>query len=132
MTADAEIRTAAMVFNLDARRKPQTFNGNLANLPAALLPLTKRKRWVIWRWELRQTKKGDRKWSKPPYQASDSNVLAASDDPSTWGTYAQAVAAHKAGKADGIGFVLGPDCPIGAFDPDACRDITTNDIKPWA
>jgi hypothetical protein len=59
-------------------------------------------------------------------------VLAASDDPSTWGNYQQAIAAYKAGKADGIGFVLGPDCGIGAFDPDACRDITTNNIEPWA
>jgi hypothetical protein len=47
MAADAEIRTAAMVIDLDARRKPQTFNGDLAALPDALQPLTKRNRWIV-------------------------------------------------------------------------------------
>jgi hypothetical protein len=51
--------------------KPQTFNGDLANLPPALLPLTEQKRWLVWRWELRKTKNGKQKWTKPPFQALD-------------------------------------------------------------
>jgi primase-polymerase (primpol)-like protein len=48
--------------------KPQTFNADLSMLPPALLPLTQLKRWVVWRWELRASKSGREKWTKPPYQ----------------------------------------------------------------
>ena len=36
-------------------QKPQTFNGDLANLPVALERLTAEARWVVWRWEPRRT-----------------------------------------------------------------------------
>jgi hypothetical protein len=35
----------------NATSKPPTFNADLANLPAALITLTRQPRWVVWRWE---------------------------------------------------------------------------------
>ena len=32
--------------------------------------ITKLKRWVVWRWELRTKKNGTEAWTKPPYQCS--------------------------------------------------------------
>src|SRR5262249_13572593 len=52
-------------------------------------------------------------------------------DPTTWGTYEQAVAQVRAGNADGIGFTLkGRD--IGGTDLDHCRDPATGQIEAWA
>ena len=59
------------------------------------------------------------------------NRYAKNNDPSTWGTYEQALAAFEAGQCDGIGFNLsGTD--IAAFDIDKCRDPATGDIAPEA
>lgn len=62
--------------------------------------LTRERRWVLWRAEWDGTR-----WTKRPYQRS--GVLARTDDPSTWCTVAEAVAAYRGGRFDGIGFVLG-------------------------
>jgi hypothetical protein len=111
--------------------KPQTYNGDLNNLPPALLPLTAQDRWVGWLWELRTTKGGRQKWTKPPRQARDPDRNARSDDPSTWGSYTDAVAAVAAGAADGIGFMLkGSD--IGAIDLDHCVNRENAKLLPWA
>src|SRR5262245_53407437 len=85
---------------LKTSRKPQTHCGTLDALPAALLPLTKLKRWVVWKWEL--TAKG--KWTKPPYKAKSPTHNARNDTPSTWNEYPVAIAAYNNG-ADGIGFM---------------------------
>jgi primase-polymerase (primpol)-like protein len=61
--------------------KPETFNGDLANLPEALEPLTRLHRWCVWKWEWKQDK-----WTKVPYQARYPSVKAKSNDPSTWGS----------------------------------------------
>jgi hypothetical protein len=79
--------------------KPRTYNGDLENLPPALLPLTAHERWVVWPWELRSTKNGKTKWTKPPRQVRDPSRNARSNDPSTWGSYTEAVAAVDAGGA---------------------------------
>ena len=111
--------------------KPQTCNGDLKNLPRALLPLTAQDRWVVWPWELRTTKGGNQKWTKPPRQARDPDRNARSNDPVTWGSYADAVTAVAAGKADGIGYMLqGSD--IGAIDLDHCVDRDNGKLVPWA
>ena len=73
----------------DSSGQPQTFNGDLAALPAALRPLTEHRRWVVWKWE--KTKSGN--WTKPPHRADDPRAKARSNDPATWSTYATAVAA---------------------------------------
>jgi primase-polymerase (primpol)-like protein len=106
--------------------KPQTFNADLGKLPAALRPLTKLPRWVVWRW----VKKKD-KWTKPPFQVRDPQRNAKNNDPTTWGSYEEAVAQVEKGLADGIGFnLLGGD--IGAVDLDDCRDPETGVIVKWA
>jgi primase-polymerase (primpol)-like protein len=113
-------------------QKPQTFNGDLANIPAALTPLIPQERWVVWSWEWRPGKKGANcRWTKPPRQACDPSLYAKSNDPSTWGSYADAVAAVAAGKADGIGFML-LKSEIAAGDLDHCRDPETGMVDAWA
>jgi primase-polymerase (primpol)-like protein len=67
--------------------KPETHNGNLANLPPALLPLTEDARWVAWTWEYRANKDGSGKWTKVPRVADRPNRFAESNDPETWGKY---------------------------------------------
>jgi hypothetical protein len=106
--------------------KPQTFNGDLAHLPVALAPLTKERRWVVWRWELRKGR-----WTKPPRQAHDPSRLAKTNDPATWGSYTDAVFSVFSGKADGIGYAL-QNGDIAAIDLDHCRDPQTGKIEPWA
>ena len=116
----------------DARpRAPGPFQGDLRNLPEALDPLKKMPNWVCWRLEWRVDKKGVGKWTKPPLSAEEPTADAKNNDPSTWGTYEQALAAFEAGKCDGIGFNLsGTD--IAAFDIDKCRDRATGEIAPEA
>src|SRR5262249_33587116 len=104
---------------------PQT-NGQGKPLPAALTPLIEypTPHWVIWKWET--SKQGKR--TKVPYQARNPRRKASTKDPSTWATYAEAVAAKG---ADGIGFVLtGTD--FEAFDIDDCRDAKTGTLHSWA
>ena len=59
---------------------------------------------MVWSWELREAKSGKGKWTKPPRQARDPAYNARSNDPSTWGTYDDAVVAVHRGNADGIGY----------------------------
>jgi hypothetical protein len=112
--------------------KPKTYCGDLANLPAALLPLTTERRWVVWPWELRTSKGGKKKWTKPPRQACDPSCTARSNDPITWGSYNDAVAAVAAGNADGIGFML-LGSNIGAIDLDrVIDDHEDGELIGWA
>jgi hypothetical protein len=112
--------------------KPQTFNADLEHLPAVLAPLTKEPRWVVWPWELRTTKSGKEKWTKPPRQARDPSHNARSNDPTTWGTYEEAVTAVRAGNADGIGYML-LNSNVGAIDLDHCVDRDAGaKLDPWA
>jgi hypothetical protein len=111
--------------------KPRTYNADLAHLPSALVPLTEEQRWVVWPWERRTTKSGKEKWTKPPRQARNPRRNARSNDPSTWGSYAAAVAAVAAGNADGIGYML-KDSNIGAIDLDHCVDQESTKLEPWA
>jgi hypothetical protein len=112
--------------------KPRTYNADLAHLPTALRPLTTQKRWVVWPWTARAIKNGAAvRWTKPPRMARDPSRNARSNDPETWGSYAEAVAAVAAGNADGIGYMLkGSD--IGAVDIDRCVDKDNAKLVPWA
>jgi primase-polymerase (primpol)-like protein len=114
----------------DVTPKPQTFNGDLVHLPEALVPLTTEQRWVVWSWEWRG-KNGAGKWTKPPYQAKYPRRSAKSNDPSTWGSYTDAVAAVTAGHADGIGYMLLDD-HLGAADVDHCADLQAAAPDAWA
>jgi hypothetical protein len=106
--------------------KPQTFNGNIGNLPQALSHLREQRVWLCWCWFW-----NGKKWTKPPRRIDNPNCNASSSNPDTWGTYKQAVEQVLAGRADGIGFALkGRD--IGGIDLDHCRDPETGEIAPWA
>jgi hypothetical protein len=110
--------------------KPRTFNGDLSHLPHALLPLTRMEHWVLWCWQAR-TSKGQVKWTKPPYQIGNPKRLAKSNQPSTWGSYEDAVPIVAAGNSDGIGFQLNGS-HIAAVDLDHVRDMATGEITPRA
>jgi hypothetical protein len=103
-------------------RKPATCNGDLCNLPSALVPLTALPHWLVWRWA--QVKE---KWTKVPYQTNGKH--AKTDDATTWNSY-NAVTADLS-KWDGIGFCLF-NSEFCAFDIDNCRDPATGSIHPWA
>jgi hypothetical protein len=60
--------------NFPNNDKPQTFNGDLGALPAALVPLTALPRWIVWRWVKKSAKA---KWTKPPYKARNPQRNAA-------------------------------------------------------
>jgi hypothetical protein len=111
--------------------KPPTFHGDLENLPEALLPLTERPIWVIWKKEWVKNKDGGGNWTKVPYQPRYYNQKAKSDDPKTWGTYAEAIHAFRLGHCDGLGFML-KDSGLGAIDVDHIRNFVTGEILHWA
>jgi AAA domain len=102
--------------------KPETFCGDLHNLPPALASLIGRPHWVLWRWE----KAGD-KFTKVPYQPSGRR--AKNNDSKTWSSYDVVLKAMA--NFDGIGFCLF-NSDIAAFDIDHCRDPTTGAIDSWA
>jgi primase-polymerase (primpol)-like protein len=111
--------------------RPATLQGDLRNLPVALDPLKEKPNWVCWRWKWRTDKKGIGKWTKPPYQPKYPGQHAKNNDPSTWGTYEQALTVFEAGKCDGIGFNLSGTM-FATFDLDNSRDPATGDIAPEA
>lgn len=83
-------------------------------------------RWVCWRYE------GD---DKPPLQPWDDGPNTASTtDPTTWGTFIEANEYHTREDTDteGVGYVLGSDDTIAAFDIDDCYDPERDQIEPWA
>jgi putative DNA primase/helicase len=101
---------------------PTTFNGNLQQLPAALVPLTTKPNWVLWKWEKKKSK-----WTKPPYQPNGKH--AQNNNPETWSNYTAVCAV--ATKYSGIGFSL-TNTDVAAFDIDGCRDPKTGTIAAWA
>jgi primase-polymerase (primpol)-like protein len=111
---------------------PSVLQGDLRNLPEALTPLKELPNWVVWKWAWEVDKKtGEGRWKKPPYRPQGGYASIA--DPTTWGTYEEALAAFEAsqGAYDGIGFnLLGTE--IAAFDLDDCRNPATGDIAAEA
>ncbi len=105
--------------------------------------------WVAWRYVWKPPKgEAAGKWDKPPLDARTGRP-ASSTDPSTWSTFAEAVAAYRKGGYDGVGFVVhkagegckahggGPDsCPhadnVVVLDLDKCRNAETGALQPWA
>src|SRR5438093_7261250 len=71
--------------------------------------LRERPQWVCWRYEWRPDKKDKSKgkWTKPPLLPRPGNY-ASPTDPSTWGTFEEALAWHRAhsSQTDGIGYVF--------------------------
>ena len=111
--------------------RPVPLQADLRKLPATPAQLKRLPNWVCWRWEWRLDKKSVGKWTKPPFQPNYPRRYAKNNDPSTWGTYDQALAVLEAGDCDGIGFNLS-GTHIAAFDLDNCRDARTGAIAPEA
>ena len=105
---------------------PHTYNGDLANPPAALSPLCLMPHWVAWRWQY-----GGRGWTKPPFRATDPDRHAANNDPTPGVRALMPSPLCQAGKASGIGFVL-TNTKIAAVDLDKCRDPETGYVDAWA
>ena len=81
--------------------------------------------FVNWKWETR-----DGKRTKPPYDPK-TGKRASHSDPSTWGTFEDAVKGLDQG-FDGIGFVFTEDDPFCGIDLDKCRDPISGKVEPWA
>ncbi len=81
--------------------------------------------WVCWKL-LPPEKEGD-KPRKIPYNPR-TGKCADPSDPSTGGTFADAVAAYRRGGYAGVGFIFGPDDPFIGGDIDACRDPQNGQI----
>jgi Protein of unknown function (DUF3631)/Primase C terminal 2 (PriCT-2) len=122
MVTPADTTNNPLTPEQEPRHKPAIYQIDFAEalLPPALIPLTSQPRWVCWRWEWRQGKGTEGKWTKPPIQPGHRfPAYARNNDPSTWGTFAEAVQRVTQGEADGVGFcLLGSD--VGAVDLDDC------------
>jgi len=91
-------------------------------VPAELVALPQ---WVVWKYEARP---GQSKQTKIPYNPSNGRK-ASSTDPSTWGSFDDAVAVEKA--YTGIGFTVTDSDPYLAIDIDNCivNGELTDDAK---
>jgi hypothetical protein len=87
------------------------FTGNAP--PPALAHLRGERRWVAWAYEWRGNK-----WTKPPINPATGRA-AKSNDPGTWGTFDEALAAARRGLA-GIGVMLTKDDDLCGADLDHC------------
>jgi hypothetical protein len=84
------------------------------------------RQWLCWRTEER-----DGRPTKVPYSPL-TGERASSTDPKTWASYSAAVTASKERGYGGIGFVFTPDDDLCGIDLDACIDLDTGEIEPWA
>jgi len=83
---------------------------NWGNIPQELKDYNQ---WVVWKLE----DKGKPKPDKVPYNPKN-RWKAKPNDPSTWGSYSQAVEAYQRGDYTGIGFVFSEDDPFFGVDLD--------------
>src|SRR5262245_54156281 len=111
--------------NLDCKSPQQPPKPIVPAIKADAIPaeLKATKRWVCWRYEYRTKANGDGKWTKVPL---DPKTLfnAKSNDPSTWGSFDEALYKWKLlrhdGRVGGIGFMLGDGW--AGTDIDNCLD----------
>jgi hypothetical protein len=101
--------------------RPSTLPVRLENIPREILGL---KRWVLWRWELK-----DSQWRKIPYsvklgEADEDWNRAKCNDPKTWSSFKEVLGRLR--HFDGIGFMLGDG--FAGIDLDQCRDPVTGHI----
>lgn len=101
---------------------PKFLSPLFANVPQAL---RNEARWVAW---CAEGPKGQ-KPVKMPYDPSLPNARAKVDDPTSWGTFSQAVAAFEEGGYTGIGIVLDGSGLVG-IDLDNC--VANGKIDPAA
>ena len=101
----------------------ETRQDKLNNLPESLQPLTKERRWVLWKYE--DGKNG--KKTKVPYQALNPNKKAACDKFNTWSSYEETL--DTVDQADGIAYCLQGDCKVSALDLDKC--LNDGQLEEW-
>lgn len=114
--------------------KPQGLGEYLQKwFPQELIELDQ---WLCYRLEWNEERgKNDKKPVNPR-----NGRLAQSNNPRTWGTFAQAVARAEAGNADGVGFVFTEADPYAGIDLDHCLGeeeadadgAPTKPVEPWA
>lgn len=109
--------------------KPSSLPLEAQNIPQAL---RERTQFVAWRWERRQDKKGDWKWTKPPLDAKITGGYAKSNDPKTWCDFEIAMNFYRLNRVDGIGFMFTAGDPFVGIDLDDCFDSRTGEIERWA
>lgn len=90
--------------------------------------LRQRPQWAVWR---RGPRRADGRYDKLPY-TPQTGALAKSNDPSTWGSYEQAVTAYAQQGYAGIGYMLMADDPFVVVDIDHCRHPATGELTPDA
>ncbi len=101
--------------------------------------LKARDQWVCWREEPRLNDDGTPslgndgvpKLTKPPRDPRTGRH-AEVDEPATWVSYTEALAAYERSEYDGIGYVMTAEDPYIGVDLDHCRDPETGAIEPWA
>jgi putative DNA primase/helicase len=76
--------------------RPTALTVCVDSIPEAL---RRERRWVMWRYVLR-----DGRWTKVPFHAS--GAMAKTNDPTTWTTFAAALAAYRTGRFDGYVLAL--------------------------
>src|SRR5262245_25368737 len=108
--------------------KPQPLPVIAGNLPAELRSGSQ---FVCWSYTWSEVKA---KWDKPPL--SPHGLFSAKpNDPSTWGTFSDAIGHYYAGAVDGIGIVPvddGAEEVLVGIDFDKCRNAQTGEVTPWA
>jgi hypothetical protein len=112
---DGVTATTKKAMTADPARKPPALPPNADGIPPELRA---RQQWVCWKWTWLDK---EAKWSKVPFTAAG-RAKASTTDPATWGTFTQATATVRAGRADGIGFVFTAQDPFFGLDLDECRD----------
>src|SRR5262249_10917936 len=99
-------------------------------IPSALRELSQ---WVCWRFEWRQKKLGEGKWTKVPINPK-SGRRASTTDLTTWSSFPPALVFYQSHRTciDGIGFVFAADDPFFGVDLDDARDRETGELEPSA
>jgi hypothetical protein len=90
----------------------------------AIAELKTQPQWVLWRYE---TRPGDTKPTKPPYQSYGQH--ASTTDPKTWCSYDEAANAQT--RFNGKGFVVSENDPYCGIDLDGCID-EAGEVAEWA
>lgn len=103
---------------------------NKTKIPLAIQELGSDNRWVVWRWEERQNKRGEVKRTKPPLAVKHGRPVgyAKNNDPATWTSLEDALAAAE--HADGVGMQLMGLKGVAAIDLDNVRK-PDGDLLPW-
>jgi hypothetical protein len=106
-----------------ATAAPMALSVDASGIPVDLKALPQ---WVGWTYEYR--KDG---WTKPPISPA-TGKYAASTDPHTWATFADALRFARSRALPGIGVNVARTDPYVGIDLDKCRDPETGAIEPWA